>query len=126
LILKPIWVGHGCSIATYYSYNFIFIKLIFYSPFCVTAKVTKLIGLKNGGRVSPTNLVTFAGTQNGESVYFTRRGITDCNNYRGICMLTTAYKVLSRFTYPRIEPEVDRVLGEYQAGFLKSRSTADY
>jgi hypothetical protein len=37
-----------------------------YSPFCVLAKVTKLVGLKNGGRVSPTNLVTFAGTQNGE------------------------------------------------------------
>ncbi len=30
------------------------------------AKVIKLVGLKNGGRVSPTNLITFAGTQNGE------------------------------------------------------------
>jgi hypothetical protein len=29
----------------------------------VPAKVIKLIGLKNGG---PTNLITFAGTQNGE------------------------------------------------------------
>ncbi len=38
----------------------------FYSPFCVTAKVIKLVGLKNGGRVSPTNFITFAGTQNGE------------------------------------------------------------
>jgi hypothetical protein len=37
-----------------------------YSPFCVTAKVIKLVGLKNGGRLSPTNLITFAGTQNGE------------------------------------------------------------
>jgi hypothetical protein len=37
-----------------------------YSPFCVPAKVIKLVGLKNGGRVSPTNLITFAGTQNGE------------------------------------------------------------
>ncbi len=34
-----------------------------YSPFCVPAKVIKLVGLKNGGRVSPTNLITFAGTQ---------------------------------------------------------------
>jgi hypothetical protein len=39
---------------------------ISYSPFCVPAKVIKLVGLKNGGRVSPTNLITFAGTQNGE------------------------------------------------------------
>jgi hypothetical protein len=37
-----------------------------YSPFCVQAKINKLVGLKNGGRVSPTNLITFAGTQNGE------------------------------------------------------------
>jgi hypothetical protein len=37
-----------------------------YSPFCVQAKITKLVGLKNGGRVSPINLVTFAGSQNGE------------------------------------------------------------
>ncbi len=37
-----------------------------YSPFCVPAKVINLVGLKNGGRVSPTNLITFADTQNGE------------------------------------------------------------
>ncbi len=38
----------------------------FYSPFCVSAKVTKLVGLKNKGGLSPINLVTFAITQNGE------------------------------------------------------------
>jgi hypothetical protein len=32
----------------------------------VQAKINKLAGLKNGGRLSPINLVTFAGTQNGE------------------------------------------------------------
>jgi hypothetical protein len=32
----------------------------------VPAKVIKLVGLKNGGRLSPINLVTFADTQNGE------------------------------------------------------------
>jgi hypothetical protein len=37
-----------------------------YSPFCVQAKIIKLVGLKNGGRLSPINLVTFAGPQNGE------------------------------------------------------------
>jgi hypothetical protein len=37
-----------------------------YSPFCVQAKIIKLVWLKNGGRLSPINLVTFAGTQNGE------------------------------------------------------------
>jgi hypothetical protein len=34
----------------------------------VPAKGIKLFGLKNGGRVSPTNLITFDGTQNGEYV----------------------------------------------------------
>jgi hypothetical protein len=37
-----------------------------YSPFCVQAKIIKLVGLKNSGLISPINLVTFAGTQNGE------------------------------------------------------------
>ncbi len=34
------------------------------------AKIIKLVGLKNGGRLSPINLVTFAGTQNGEFNYW--------------------------------------------------------
>jgi hypothetical protein len=37
-----------------------------YSPFCVPAKVTKLIGLKCPPFLSPTNLIIFACTQNGE------------------------------------------------------------
>jgi hypothetical protein len=37
-----------------------------YSPFCVLAKVIKLVGLKNKGGLSPINLITFAVTQNGE------------------------------------------------------------
>jgi hypothetical protein len=60
------------------------------------------------------------------SVLHKKGDTMDCNNYRGICMLNTAYKVLSRIIYTRIEPEVDRVLGEYQAGFRKNRSTADH
>jgi hypothetical protein len=32
----------------------------------VPAKAINLVGLKNGGRVSPTNLITLAGTQNGD------------------------------------------------------------
>ncbi len=35
-------------------------------PFCVSAKVSMLIGLKNNGILSPINLVSFASTQNGE------------------------------------------------------------
>ncbi len=49
---------------------FIYHMQYLYSPFCVPAKVTKSVGLKNGGRVSPTNLITFAGTQNGEYIFY--------------------------------------------------------
>jgi hypothetical protein len=35
----------------------------------VQAKVIKLVGLKNGGRLGPTNLITFACTQNGELIF---------------------------------------------------------
>jgi hypothetical protein len=45
---------------------FISYSVLINSPFCVQAKIIKLVGLKNGGRLSPINLVTFAGTQNGE------------------------------------------------------------
>jgi hypothetical protein len=48
------------------SHSFTDIRKKLYSPFCVQAKIIKLVGLKNGGRLSPINLVTFAGTQNGE------------------------------------------------------------
>jgi hypothetical protein len=33
----------------------------------------KLVGLKNGGRLSPINLVTFAGTQNGELSFLVQK-----------------------------------------------------
>jgi hypothetical protein len=38
----------------------------FYLPFCVPAKITKLIGLKRPPFLSPTNIINFACTQNGE------------------------------------------------------------
>jgi hypothetical protein len=41
-----------------------------YSPFCVQAKIIKLVGLTRPPFLSPTNLVTFAGTQNGEYELF--------------------------------------------------------
>jgi hypothetical protein len=40
--------------------------LLYYSQFCVPAKVIKLVGLTRPPFLSPTNLITFAGTKNGE------------------------------------------------------------
>ncbi|KAL1447407.1 hypothetical protein WDU94_005673, partial [Cyamophila willieti] len=50
---------------------------------------------------------------------------SDPNNYRGISLLSVTYKIFSRALLNRAEPILDRQLGEYQAGFRKSRSCAE-
>ena len=48
-----------------------------------------------------------------------------CSNYRGICLLNTAYKVFARLLYTRLEPYAEDCTGDYQAGFRADRSTSD-
>ena len=48
-----------------------------------------------------------------------------CTNYRGISLLPTAYKVLSKILSSRLEPHSEAFLSEYQAGFRRQRSTSD-
>lgn len=48
-----------------------------------------------------------------------------CSNYRGISLLPTAYKVLSKILSSRLEPFAEAFLSEYQAGFRRQRSTSD-
>jgi hypothetical protein len=50
---------------------------------------------------------------------------TDCNNYRGISLLSTAYKILSNILLARLTPYVSEVIGDHQCGFLRNRSTID-
>uniref|UniRef100_A0A8D8Q0R7 Craniofacial development protein 2 n=1 Tax=Cacopsylla melanoneura TaxID=428564 RepID=A0A8D8Q0R7_9HEMI len=50
---------------------------------------------------------------------------TDCNNYRGIALLNTCYKILSLIILSRIEAHTNGKIGEYQAGFRRNRSTTD-
>jgi hypothetical protein len=63
------------------------------SPFCVPAKVTKLIGLKNNRILSPINLVTFAGTQNEIPLYSSHSDDITPNTIFYICL--TVYKFLT-------------------------------
>jgi hypothetical protein len=49
-----------------------------------------------------------------------------CENYRGLSLLNTAYKIFSRILFVRIEEAINSICGEYQAGFRKNRSTADH
>jgi hypothetical protein len=42
---------------------------------------------------------------------------TECNNYRGIFLLSTAYKILSNILLARLNPYVNEIIGDRQCGF---------
>jgi hypothetical protein len=50
---------------------------------------------------------------------------TNCNNYQGISLLPTAYKILSNILLARLTPYVNEIIGDYQCGFCHNRSTTD-
>jgi hypothetical protein len=50
---------------------------------------------------------------------------SDCNNYRGISLLPTAYKILSNILLARLAPDVNEVTADHQCGFRRNRSTTD-
>jgi hypothetical protein len=50
---------------------------------------------------------------------------TDCNNYRGISLLSTAYEILSNILLTRLTPYVNEVIGHNQCGYRRNRSTTD-
>jgi hypothetical protein len=50
---------------------------------------------------------------------------TDCNNYRGISLLSTAYKILSNILLARLTPYVNEIVGDHQCGFRRNRSATD-
>jgi hypothetical protein len=50
---------------------------------------------------------------------------TDCNNYRGISLLSTSYKMLSNILLSRLVPYKDEIIGDHQCGFRCNRSTTD-
>jgi hypothetical protein len=50
---------------------------------------------------------------------------TDCNNYRGISLLSTSYKIISNILLSRLSPYIDSVIGDYQCGIRSNRLTAD-
>jgi hypothetical protein len=50
---------------------------------------------------------------------------TDCNNYWGISLLSTAYKILSNILLARLTLYMNKIIGDHQCGFRRNRSTAD-
>jgi hypothetical protein len=50
---------------------------------------------------------------------------TDCNNYLGISLLSTAYKILFNILQARLTPYVNEIIGDHQCSFCSNRSTTD-
>ena len=62
----------------------------------------------------------------GHLVKLPKKGdLSNCNNYRGITLLSIPGKVFNRIILERIKTAVDNKLREEQAGFRKNRSTTD-
>ena len=49
----------------------------------------------------------------------------DCNNYRGMSLFST-YKILSNILLSRTTPYANEIIGEYQSGFRRNRSTINH
>jgi len=48
---------------------------------------------------------------------------TDCNNYRGISLLPTTYKILSNILLSRLITYAEETTGDHQCGFQRDRPT---
>ena len=56
----------------------------------------------------------------------TKKGdLRDCNNYRGIMLLSVPGNVLNRILLQRMKEAVDPQLRDQQAGFRRNRSCAE-
>ena len=51
---------------------------------------------------------------------------TDCNNYRGISLVPTTYKILSNILLSRLTPYSEEIIGDHQCGFRRNRSNTDH
>ncbi|KAL4100839.1 hypothetical protein QTP88_020868 [Uroleucon formosanum] len=57
---------------------------------------------------------------------FKKGDTLDPKNYRGISLLDTCYKILSTLLLERITPYAEGIIGRYQCGFIKGKSTIDH
>jgi hypothetical protein len=51
---------------------------------------------------------------------------TGCNNYRGMSLLPTTYKILFNILQSRLIPYAEEIIGDHQCGFRRNRSTTDH
>jgi hypothetical protein len=48
-----------------------------------------------------------------------------CENYRAVTLLCMTYKILANILYSKLVPYAEEIMGEYQGGFQRERSTVD-
>jgi hypothetical protein len=48
---------------------------------------------------------------------FTRTVIKLTNNYHGLSLLSTSYKILSNIVRSRLSPYIDEIAGDHHCGF---------
>jgi len=51
---------------------------------------------------------------------------TECNNFRGISIWPTTYKILSNILLSRLITYAKEIIGDHQYGFQCNRSTTDH
>ena len=51
---------------------------------------------------------------------------TDCNNCRGISLLSSMYKILSKILLSRLAPYAEQIVKEHQSGFRRNSATTDH
>ena len=52
--------------------------------------------------------------------------LSDCNNWRGITLLSIPSKILCKIIIKRIRPALDQALRKEQAGFRRGRGCAEH
>jgi hypothetical protein len=48
-----------------------------------------------------------------------------CGNYRAVTFPSTIYIILANILYVKLVPYAEEIIGEYQEGFRRGRSTVD-
>jgi sorting nexin-29 len=51
---------------------------------------------------------------------------SDCNNYRGISLLPTTYKILHNILLSRLIPYAEEIIADHQCGFQRNMSATDH
>jgi hypothetical protein len=51
---------------------------------------------------------------------------TECNNYRGISFLSTAYKILSNILLSRLTTQAEEIIGDHPCGYRRNSSTTAF